>query len=74
MTGGRGIGRLPLSDASQDASENTWQGWAPVEGVWRVTRHGFNCVTGGEVSTFPALMTFHADGTGERAAQRIQVR
>ena len=49
--------------ASENASENTWQGWAPVEGIWRVTRHGVNCVTGGEVSTFPALMTFHADGT-----------
>ena len=51
--------------ASEDVSENMWpsQGWAPVEGVWRVTRHGVNCATGGEVSTFPALMTFHADGT-----------
>lgn len=36
---------------------------AGIEGVWRVTRHGVNCVTGGEISTFPALMTFHADGT-----------
>lgn len=34
-----------------------------IEGVWRVTRHGVNCVTGGEISSFPALMTFHADGT-----------
>ena len=50
--------------ASQEVSENTWPSHqASVEGVWRVTRHGVNCVTGGEVSTFPALMTFHADGT-----------
>jgi hypothetical protein len=33
-----------------------------IEGVWRVTRHGVNCATGEEISTFPALMTFHADG------------
>ena len=26
-------------------------------------RHGVNCVTGGPISTFPALMTFHADRT-----------
>src|SRR5579862_3697549 len=50
--------------ASQEVSENTWPSHqASVDGVWRVTRHGVNCVTGGEVSTFPALMTFHADGT-----------
>src|SRR4051812_10886674 len=34
-----------------------------IEGVWAVTRHGVNCQTGQEVSTFPALMTFHQDGT-----------
>jgi hypothetical protein len=38
-------------------------GPASIEGVWRVSRHGVNCATGEEVSTFPALMTFHADGT-----------
>jgi hypothetical protein len=32
-------------------------------GVWAVTRHGVNCQTGQDVSTFPALMTFHQDGT-----------
>jgi len=51
---------------SQDAvGEPTGQSHSQrtVDGVWRVTRHGVNCVTGGEVSTFPALMTFHADGT-----------
>jgi hypothetical protein len=36
---------------------------ASIEGVWRVSRHGANCATGTEISTFPALMTFHADGT-----------
>jgi len=34
-----------------------------IEGVWQVTRHGVNCETGQQVSSFPALMTFHADGT-----------
>lgn len=34
-----------------------------IVGVWQVTRHGVNCVTGQQVSSFPALMTFHADGT-----------
>jgi len=34
-----------------------------LEGVWRVTRHGVNCMTGQQVNSFPALMTFHKDGT-----------
>ena len=34
-----------------------------IEGVWRVTRHGVNCQTGQQVGAFPALMTFHKDGT-----------
>jgi hypothetical protein len=34
-----------------------------LEGVWRVTRHGVNCLTGHQVNSFPALMTFHKDGT-----------
>lgn len=34
-----------------------------IEGVWRVTRHGVNCATGQQVNSFPALMTFHQDGT-----------
>ena len=36
---------------------------ASLEGVWRVSRHGVNCATGEEVSTFPALMMFRADGS-----------
>ena len=40
------------------------QGVEPgIEGVWRVTRHGVNCQTGMQVNAFPALMTFHKDGT-----------
>lgn len=35
----------------------------PIEGVWQVTRHGVNCQTGQQVNSFPALMTFHKDGT-----------
>jgi hypothetical protein len=34
-----------------------------IVGVWEVTRHGVNCNTGQEISSFPALMTFHRDGT-----------
>ena len=34
-----------------------------IVGVWEVTRHGVDCNTGQEMSSFPALMTFHRDGT-----------
>jgi hypothetical protein len=34
-----------------------------IVGVWEVTRHGVNCNTSQEISSFPALMTFHRDGT-----------
>jgi hypothetical protein len=34
-----------------------------IVGVWEVTRHGVDCNTGQEISSFPALMTFHRDGT-----------
>jgi len=33
-----------------------------VEGVWRVTRHGVNCQTGAQLSSFPAIMAFNKDG------------
>lgn len=33
-----------------------------IEGVWRVTRHGVNCQSGQQVSSFPAIMTFGRDG------------
>jgi hypothetical protein len=53
-----------MAGSQGNAGDTSWQSdQATVEGVWRVTRHGVNCVTGGEVSAFPALMTFHADGT-----------
>ena len=48
---------------SEDARWEQLHRPASIEGVWRVSRHGVNCATGEEVSTFPALMTFHADGT-----------
>ena len=32
-------------------------------GVWQVVRHGVNCNTGQELRSFPALTTFHSDGT-----------
>jgi hypothetical protein len=34
-----------------------------IVGVWEVTRHGVDCNTDQELSSFPALMTFHRDGT-----------
>lgn len=34
-----------------------------IAGVWAVTRHGVNCDTGEDLSSFTALMTFHQDGT-----------
>ena len=42
-----------------------------IEGVWRVTRGGVNCNDPNQVvqGTFPALMTFHRDGTVIGAAK-----
>ena len=34
-----------------------------IQGVWQVARHGVDCNTGEELSSFPAIMTFHRDGT-----------
>jgi len=34
-----------------------------IVGVWQVVRHGVDCNTGQELSSFPALVTFHKDGT-----------
>jgi hypothetical protein len=34
-----------------------------LQGTWRVTKHGVNCQTGEELSSFPALVTFNQDGT-----------
>ena len=34
-----------------------------IEGVRQVTRHGVICGTSTQVNSFPALMTFHEDGT-----------
>jgi len=35
----------------------------PLEGVWRVTRHGVDCQSGEQLSTFMAITTFARDGT-----------
>ena len=48
---------------SQNSRSGLVHNRSSIEGVWRVSRHGVNCATGEEVSTFPALMTFHEDGT-----------
>lgn len=61
--------RLALAVATAAAmfggSEATAQGAQPtIEGVWRVTRHAVDCPTSQQSpSSFPALMTFHKDGT-----------
>lgn len=34
-----------------------------VEGVWRVIRHGVDCATGKELSSFPAIMAFARGGS-----------
>jgi hypothetical protein len=34
-----------------------------VEGVWRVTRHGVNCATGQQLSSFQAIMLFNKEET-----------
>jgi hypothetical protein len=40
------------------------QGVQPsIVGTWRVTRMGVNCQTGQPMSSFPAIMVFHDDGT-----------
>ena len=38
-------------------------------GVWQVVRHGVDCNTGQELSSFPALVIFHSDGTMTGAAK-----
>ena len=42
-----------------------------IEGVWQVTRGGFACNDPNQtlLGTFPALMTFHRDGTLTAAAK-----
>ena len=42
-----------------------------IEGVWQVTRGGFDCSDPNQTlkGTFPALMTFHRDGTLTGAAK-----
>ena len=36
----------------------SYAGAEPLEGTWRVTRHGVNCVTGQQVNSFQAIMQF----------------
>ncbi|MCI0538949.1 MAG: hypothetical protein L0Z50_27395 [Verrucomicrobiales bacterium] len=41
-----------------------------IEGVWQVTRGGVNCNDPNQIlGSFPALMTFHRDGTLTAAAK-----
>jgi len=41
-----------------------------IEGVWQVTRQGVNCNDPNQVlGSFPAIMTFHRDGTVSGAAK-----
>ena len=34
-----------------------------IQGVWQVARHQVDCNTGEELSSFPAILTFHSDRT-----------
>ncbi|HRI18343.1 MAG TPA: hypothetical protein PL196_07465 [Burkholderiaceae bacterium] len=56
-----GVGAATLLAMLPPASAQ--EGRSPIEGVWRVTRHGVNCATGQVMSTFPAIMEFMRGGT-----------
>lgn len=49
---------LTAAGAIAQASANS----SSLVGVWQVVRHGVDCNSGTELSTFPALMSFHKDG------------
>jgi len=34
-----------------------------LQGTWRVTRHAVDCITGQDILSFPAIMTFNQGGT-----------
>ena len=34
-----------------------------LQGTWRVTRHGVDCITGEEFASFPAITTYNQGGT-----------
>ena len=54
---------LVWSDGAQDHAPT-------IQGVWQVTRGGVNCNDPNQIlGTFPALMTFHRDGTLTAAAK-----
>jgi len=59
LLGGAGAAML-LGIAPPASADN---GKTPLEGVWRVTRHGVNCATGQVLSSFPAIMEFMRGGT-----------
>ena len=53
-----------------------------LQGTWRVTRHGVNCITGEEFASFPAITTYNQGGTytgyevppGERSRSGNRIR
>jgi len=53
---------LVLAASIAAPAAHAGDGAPKIRGVWKVTRHGVNCSTGQEMSTFPALMTFGRDG------------
>ena len=48
---------------SQDKQASLSPAAHSLQGTWRVTKHGVNCQTGEELSSFPALVTFNQGGT-----------
>jgi hypothetical protein len=58
---------LVWSGPGEDGENHT----PTIEGVWQVTRGGFACNDPNQtvLGTFPALMTFHRDGTLTAAAK-----
>jgi len=65
--GRRGVLQLAIALASGAAllsSASHANGWRDsVDGVWRVTRHGVNCASGQQLSSFQAIMLFNKEGT-----------
>lgn len=56
-------GAVTLSMSTQVVYAAAAGAHAPIEGSWRVVRHGVACDTGDIVSTFPGLMSFGRGGS-----------
>jgi hypothetical protein len=48
---------------SQDRQASLSPAAHTLQGTWRVTRYAVNCITGQDILSFPAIMTFNQGGT-----------